>query len=211
MKANAWASSSRILSDGLRDLCQRFNEGLAQFVPRKRIKLGRSKPWYTMELNQLRKRKEKAHWRWKNNRENGELEEEYTNIKKEYNRLLKKTKKEHASKVAEKIDGLKGRPWWKEVDRALGRSSKHAIPPINDGPVTVSDTKDKTEIFEIEAKTPVGVALAKPRVCFDFFSAIGRVRDFAVYRDIQNRCSRASVRVCVCVCVCVCVHVCSTS
>ena len=132
---------------GLRNLLQRINDALERFVPRKRIKLGRSKPWYTLELNELRKRKEAAHTRWKLNRQDEDLKEDYTEIRNQYNHTLRRTKQTHASTVAEKIDGLQGRPWWKEVDRALGRSSKHAIPPLNDGLVKIHETRDKTEVL----------------------------------------------------------------
>lgn len=117
------------------------------FIPRRKVRPHRHKPWYSEDLNPLRRAKELAYKRWKSDGFSAQLEMAYKSARKDYNVAVKRQKAQYASEVAMKINGMTGKQWWKEVDRVLGRSAVRGIPPIVHQGSQVMASGEKARIF----------------------------------------------------------------
>jgi len=132
---------------GLDNLYKELERALAIHIPRRKVRPHRHKPWYSEDLNPLRRAKERAYYRWKSEDYSAEMESEYKMARRNYHAALKRQKARFASQVAMKINGMKGKQWWKEVDKVLGRSAVRGVPPLFHQGSQIMASYEKAVIF----------------------------------------------------------------
>jgi hypothetical protein len=137
--------------------CDIFNTAVDIFIPVKSINVERNKPWFDNSLRPLLKRKIETYRDMKSS-EDQAIRQTYIEARNVYNRAVGKCKKEHASDVALRLDSRTGRPWWKITNGIMGKGMSSAIPPLNDGQLSISDSKEKADLlnnlFAAKASTP---------------------------------------------------------
>jgi hypothetical protein len=127
------------------------------FIPLKSINVERNKPWFDNSLRPLLRRKIDTYKATKVSSDQAD-HQAYVEARNAYNRAVRKCKTEHASDIALKLDNRTGRPWWKITNGIMGKSKAPAMPPLNDGQLSISDSTEKANLlnrlFVAKATTP---------------------------------------------------------
>lgn len=132
----AWVGMKKIL-----------HSAIEMFVPENVIDTNRAKPWFNNELRILLRAKLLS-YRIHKDDPTGSSRHQYVTCRNNYNKAVRRQKKVYASSVAISLDQKSGRPWWKSVNKVIGRATTdNVIPPLDVEGRPVSDPKEKANCF----------------------------------------------------------------
>jgi hypothetical protein len=122
------------------------SEAINKFIPLKLLHPRRQKPWFDVNTHATLRRKIDAYKQWKSSGEEPD-HAAYVEARNIHNQAVRRRKEEFASETVLRIDGFRGRPWWKAVDNVLGRGREAGMPQLKSNDTTYSDASEKAAVL----------------------------------------------------------------